>query len=434
MVSDAGLIDFADLDVAVEPDQFHLGMPPVFMEPHLYRPYVEAIRDAAGKVPVLSVLGRLTSVADGEAALAAGVCDMVGAARALIAEPYLVKNAFEGREERSRTCIACNWCMAAMADAAQTCTINPVAWRERTWGDLPPAPDWRKVIVVGGGPAGLEAARVAAIRGHDVTLMESRDRLGGALALWAELPGRGFYHHAIDWWRRELERLGVRIELNHAATAGGIMARDPGAVIVATGARYSAGGQSNHRDLDIDGHDRAFVHRPEEVMLGAAMPRGRIVILDAEGMHTGVGLAEQLAAEGNEVELLTPYFSPVSPRIAAQLEVPPLMKRLRSAGVNITANAYIRAIGDRAVTVNDIYSDTERVIADVDAVILSTGRIAVNDLERDLVGKVPQVFAIGDALAPRMWATASYEAHKFAREIGEPNGARSVSDIYFAQE
>jgi dimethylamine/trimethylamine dehydrogenase len=212
------------------------------------------------------------------------------------------------------------------------------------------------------------------------------------------------------------------------------MARDPGAVIVATGARYSVGGQSNHRDLDIDGHDRAFVHRPEEVMLGTATPRGRIVILDAEGMHTGVGLAEQLAAEGNEVELLTPYFSPVSPRVAAQLEVPPLMKRLRSAGVNITANAYIRAIGDRAVTVNDIYSDAERVIADVDAVILSTGRIAVNDLERDLVGKVPQVFAIGDALAPRMWATASYEAHKFAREIGEPNGARSISDIYFAQE
>src|SRR5690606_15395410 len=103
-IADMGLLDFVDLDVAVEPDQFHLGMPSVFIEPHVYKPYVQAIRKAAGKVPVLSVLGRLTSVADGEAALEAGVCDMVGAARALIAEPNLVKNAYEGHEHRSRTC------------------------------------------------------------------------------------------------------------------------------------------------------------------------------------------------------------------------------------------------------------------------------------------------------------------------------------------
>jgi pyruvate/2-oxoglutarate dehydrogenase complex dihydrolipoamide dehydrogenase (E3) component len=110
------------------------------------------------------------------------------------------------------------------------------------------------------------------------------------------------------------------------------------------------------------------------------------------------------------------------------------MKRLRAAGVRIVANAYIRAIDDHKVTVYDIYSGEDRVIDDVDAVILSTGRVAVNDLEKELVGKVPQVFAIGDALAPRIWATASYEAHKFAREIGEPDGARTISDIYFAQE
>ena len=86
-VSDSGLIDYVDLDVAVEPDQFYLGMPSVFVEPHVYRPYVAAVRGAAGRIPVLSVLGRLTSVADGEAAIESGVCDMVGAARALIAEP-----------------------------------------------------------------------------------------------------------------------------------------------------------------------------------------------------------------------------------------------------------------------------------------------------------------------------------------------------------
>ncbi|RYD89895.1 MAG: hypothetical protein EOP50_16825, partial [Sphingobacteriales bacterium] len=105
-IAGSGLIDFVDLDVAVEPEQFWLGMPSVFVEPHPYRPYVEAVRAAAGDVPVLSVFGRLNSVADAEAMIGSGICDMVGAARALIAEPDLVRNAYEGREERSRRCIA----------------------------------------------------------------------------------------------------------------------------------------------------------------------------------------------------------------------------------------------------------------------------------------------------------------------------------------
>ena len=105
-----------------------------FVEPHVYRPYVEAVRGAAGNIPVLSVLGRLTSIADGEAAIAAGVCDMVGAARALIAEPQLVKNAYEGREDRSRTCIACNWCLESSPYGAAGCAINPASYRERLWG------------------------------------------------------------------------------------------------------------------------------------------------------------------------------------------------------------------------------------------------------------------------------------------------------------
>ena len=112
-ICSSGLVDFVDLDIAIEPNQLYLGMPGVFVDPHVYKPYVEKVRGAAGRTPVFSVLGRLTSIADGEAAIAAGVCDMVGAARALIAEPELVKNAYEGNEERSRTCIACNWCLEA---------------------------------------------------------------------------------------------------------------------------------------------------------------------------------------------------------------------------------------------------------------------------------------------------------------------------------
>lgn len=435
-ISDTGLIDFVDLDVAVEPDQFYIGMPTVFLEPLVYRPYVEAVRGAAGKVPVLSVLGRLTSIADAEAAIASGLCDMVGAARALIAEPDLVKNAFEGNEDRSRTCIACNWCLSSLWDGAQTCTINPTAWRERYWGagSLVPAPHRSKVIVVGSGPAGLEAARVSALRGHEVQLLEARDRLGGALALWASLPGREFFLKSVEWWERELERLGVGIRRGTQATAADILRQKPDAVIVATGALYSKSGHSNLRDFPIPGHDREFVHCPEDILLGMARPSGKIVMLDGEGMNAGVGVAEVLANRGAHVEFLCPSFSPVSPRVNAAEETRFIMKRLRSAGVRISPTTYIKQIADHEVTVYDVYSEEERVIAAVDAVVLATGRVSMNDLEKELEGKIPQLFTVGDAASARMWATASYEGHLFARFIGEPNAPRTIADVYFGTD
>jgi 2,4-dienoyl-CoA reductase-like NADH-dependent reductase (Old Yellow Enzyme family)/pyruvate/2-oxoglutarate dehydrogenase complex dihydrolipoamide dehydrogenase (E3) component len=435
-VADAGLIDFADLDIAVEPHQFHLGMPSVFVKPHIYRPYVEAVRNAAGSIPVLSVLGRLTSIADAEAAIAAGVCDMTGAARALIAEPDLVRNAYEGKEDRSRTCIACNWCLSAMYDNAMSCTINPSSFRERFWGpeSLVPAARPSKVIVVGGGPGGLEAARVSALRGHDVTLIEARDRLGGAFALWASLPGREFYLKAIEWWEQELLRLGVNIRLCTQATASSVLQERPDAVIVATGALFSKSGHGSYRDLDIPGYDRKFVYRPEDILLGAELPSGKVVMLDNEGMHAGVGIAELLASRGADVELLTPSFSPLSPRVWGAQEGRPIVERLRAAGVRISATSYLKEIGDHEVVVQDVYSAAERVIANVAAVVLTTGREPVNALETELDGKVPQLFTIGDALAPRMWAAASFEGHKFARYIGEPDAPQSVFDVYFGDD
>jgi 2,4-dienoyl-CoA reductase-like NADH-dependent reductase (Old Yellow Enzyme family) len=435
-IAASGLIDFADLDVAVEPNQLHLGMPSVFVKPHVYRPYVEAVRSAAQGVPVLSVLGRLTSIADAEAAIAAGVCDMTGAARALIAEPDLVRNAYECKEERSRTCIACNWCLAAMYDNAMSCTINPTSFRERYWGpdSLVVAPNKSKVLVIGGGPGGLEAARTCALRGHEVTLIEARDELGGAFKLWASLPGREFYIKAIDWWTREIVRLGVTVRLGTHATKDSILREQPDAVIVATGAVYSRSGHGSYRDLGIPGHEREFVYRPEDLLRAVDLPVGKVVLLDNEGMHAGVGIAELLACRGADVELLTPSFSPLSPRVWGAQEGRPIIERLRAAGVRISPTSYVKEIGNHAVVVQDVYSDAERVIADVAAVVLTTGRISVNELEQQLDGEVAQLFTIGDALAPRMWAAASFEGHKFARYIGEPDAPQSVFDVYFGDD
>lgn len=434
-ITRSGLLDFVDLDVAVEPNQFWLGMPNVFVEPHVYRPYVEAVRGAAGKVPVMSVLGRLTSLADGEAAIAAGVCDMVGAARALIAEPNLVRNAAEGKEERSRTCIACNWCLQSMLDEyAQTCTINPTSYRERFWDEdeLSLASSRGKVVVVGGGPCGLEAARTSALRGHDVILFEAEMALGGAFALWAGLPGREFFHKALHWWERELQRLGVTVRLGVHVGEADVLAEEPTAVILATGSRYSAMGFSAFADQPLPGHNLAHVCVPEDVLTGRVRPRGNVLILDAEGLNTGVGVAEVLARNGASVELLTPSFAPVSQRVNGAEETRFIMKRLREAGVVVSPTSYVKEILADKVVAYDVYTEEERDIVDLDAVVLVTSRQSVNGLEQALLGKVAQLFTAGDAASARMWAAATYEGHMFARLIGEPGAAASTSEAYFA--
>lgn len=428
-----GLLDYIDLDVGVEPQQFYHGMPTAFSEPQPYRPFVEAVRDAAGTVPVLSVLGRITSMADAEAAIAAGVCDVVGAARQLIAEPEFVKHARDGTEERSRACIACNWCTAAQGDGAQGCTINPASYRERLWGahSFAPAARPSKVIVVGGGPGGLEAARVSALKGHQVTLFEARERLGGALALWADLPGREIYAKPIDWWEAELTRLGVDIRSGAEADAAMVLGETPDAVIVATGARYSVGGRSITLDADIPGYDRPFVYRPEDILLGGTHPSGRIVLLDGEGQHTSAGIAEMLASSGAEVHYVTAGFSPLSPRLVDNFEARFIVRRLKSAGVRFEPTSWVRSIDERTVTLYDVHSEAERTLDAVEAVILSTGRVPLDGLARQLEGKVAQLFTIGDALAARPLATAAYEGQKFARLIGEPGAPATVPEAYF---
>lgn len=432
-VCDRGLVDYVDLDVGVEPQQFYHGMPTAFSEPQVYRPFVEAVRGAAGRVPVLSVLGRITSMADAEAAIAAGVCDVAGAARELIAEPEFVKNAREGREERSRICIACNWCTAAQGDGAQGCTINPASYRERLWGvhSFAPSAHASKVVIVGGGPGGMEAARVSALKGHKVTLFEARARLGGAFALWADLPGREFNRKAISWWEAEIARLGVDVRLGTDADADQVLAERPDAIIVATGAHYSRGGRSITFDADIPGHDRAFVYRPEDILLGGARPSGKIVLFDGEGLHASTGIAELLAGAGADLLYVTAGFSPLSPRLVDNFEARFIMQRLKSAGVRFAPTSWLRQIGERSVMLYDVHTDAERRIDDVDAVVLSTGRVPICGLASELDGRVAQLFTIGDALAARPLAAATYEGQKFARLIGETGAPTTICEAFF---
>jgi pyruvate/2-oxoglutarate dehydrogenase complex dihydrolipoamide dehydrogenase (E3) component len=428
-----GLLDFVDIDIALEPNQFPLGMPTYLIPKHLYGSFVAGIRDAAGDVPVLSVIARVTSLAEAETFIADGLVDMVGTARGLMAEPNLVQHAAEGREEDSRTCTHCNICMSYNARGTWGCAINPETGREKSWSTYPHAAHPGTVVVAGGGPAGLEAARVAALRGHRVRLLEKGSQLGGQLRLWAKLPGREIFETTPAWYERQLEKLGVSVRRGVEATVDTILAENPNAVIVATGSRYLRTGESGFMEHAIPGWDRDWVFTPEQIIEGGARPTGKVLILDEEGINTAAGVAEILAGGGAQVTMITRWLQPLQHMIGT-LEFALELPRLKNLGVNLMPMTFIKELGSHTATIFDVFTNEETVVEDVAAVVMATGRRA--DLRpaflEALEGKVEQLFSVGDAMAPRGLTEAIHEGHRYARLIGEDGAPRNFTELYFS--
>jgi hypothetical protein len=344
----------------------------------------------------------------------------------------MVKNALEGHEERSRTCLACNACMG-QPPVFFGCVINPATARESRWSarTLAAAPNRRRVVVAGGGPAGLEAARVAALRGHQVVLLEERDRLGGQLHDWALLPGRAVMSTPVAWYSDRLRELGVEMRRGVRATAESVLAERPDAVIVATGSRYDPRGSSGFMAGAIPGADQSFVLTPEQVLEGGVRPVGKVLVLDDEGLNTGAGIAELLAAGGAEVELVTRWLH-VVPNLFKTLEWAFIIPRLHSRQVVASTQTYVKEIGDHRVTLFNVFTNDEEVRTGVDAVVLVTRRVQSGSLEAELEGRVAQLFPVGDALAARGLAEATFEGHKFAREIGADGAPATFTEALWA--
>jgi 2,4-dienoyl-CoA reductase-like NADH-dependent reductase (Old Yellow Enzyme family) len=432
-IVDDGLVDFVDLDVTVEPQQFPLGMPNYQLPKFTYESYVAGVGKHIKSVPVLSCLARVTSIADVEAALERGSADMVGMARGLIAEPHLVKHAREGKESRSRTCIACNYCMDHSSGIGDLfgCAINPATSREGRWGvrTTSLAPEANKVVVVGGGPAGLEAARVAAVRGHDVVLFEKDERLGGQYKGWSSLPGREDLFQAIDWYVTELPEVGVEVRTGTAASVDSVLAENPDSVLVGTGSRYARNGASGFMPAALPGWDLPFVYTPEQIIEEGARPGGKVLILDDEALNTGIGIAEILATEGAQVEFVTRWLN-VAHNQFFTFELPLMIATLKNLGVQLTDQAYLKEIGDHEATVFDVFTNVETTRTGIDAVVLSTMRVPIDDLHAELEGRVEQLFVIGDAAGVRDHGAAFYEGSYFARMIGEPDAPKSFTEAY----
>jgi 2,4-dienoyl-CoA reductase-like NADH-dependent reductase (Old Yellow Enzyme family) len=337
---------------------------------------------------------------NGETVVGEGAADMVSIVRGQIADPHLARKAADDRPDDIRGCISCNqMCWGRRSrDYWISCLINPSAGREFEWGGdrFAPAETKKRVLVVGGGPAGLESARVAAERGHEVILTEAASRLGGNFLLAGQQPRRGQILDLIAWYERQLSQRGVD------------------AVILATGSVAPDTGfqKALPAVAMLPGLERGNVFSVEAVMARQARPGKRVLLLDEAGGWRGCGTAWKLAEEGHEVIMLTPdaLVGKELQRTAADF---PLRRVLSGLGVTwMLETSIVEWHGDGA-TIVDHLGGTNTFVA-ADCLVLATTNVAADDLARELRGRIPAIFEIGDCAAPRQAPYAFHEGRKVA--------------------
>lgn len=373
----------------------------------------------AGRIPLL-IQGSVRELATAARIVERGQSDLVGLVRAHIADPEIVNKSREGRTSEIRRCVGANQGCWRRLGQNLSCTVNPAAGREKSHGAavILPAAQPRRVLVIGGGPAGLKAAEAAASRGHDVTLWERSNRLGGQVRQAALLPDWSSWNFVVDDLAAALARRGVAVRLDTKATADSVQAFGADEIIVATGARWQTSGFSTFR-TDREAIERApdaHVLDPLTALANLEACGRSVLIVDDNGDYLPHGLARLLSATGRTVTVLTADAMPAR-KLEPTLDWPWLMPRVAAAGVKLRTSVFVERIEkDHAVLRNALGGPTE--VAMADTVILSMMRESDDSLYHLLAGRGLPVRRIGDCVAPREVDDAVLEGFREGHAVG----------------
>jgi 2,4-dienoyl-CoA reductase-like NADH-dependent reductase (Old Yellow Enzyme family)/thioredoxin reductase len=365
----------------------HVPYAPLYWAEGYMVPLAEALKKTV-TIPVV-VGGRLGDPALAERVLQEGKADFISLGRPLIADPDLPKKVQQGHPGEIRRCVADNWCFEIFGSAEMRCTLNAAAGRELSYEEIKPAERRKTVVIVGAGPAGMEAARVAGLRGHKVLLFEQAKTLGGGeLALAAAAPHKDVFKDISGYYEAIFKTLpNVKVMLKKKATADSVLKAKPDAVIVATGGRSLI--------PNIPGVDGAPVVTAFNVLGGKTKIAGKTVIV-CGGNAVGCETASYLAKQGNQVtivEMLDTIGVDIEPICMSALR-----DELAQDRVSIVTGKKVVAITDKGVTVTDRQGNP--TVLKMDVAVLAVGVEPVNELAAALTGKVKELYVIGDAKKP----------------------------------
>jgi len=372
----------------------------------LYTYLAASIRQVVD-VPVIT-FGRIVDPVQADKILAAGEADLVIMNRALIADPHLPNKAQAGNVDDIRQCMGYNeGCIDRIyTGRGVTCVQNPVIGREAAWAVLKPAAAKQKVVVVGGGPAGLEAARVSAVQGHEVVLFEKSSQLGGQTLIAKRAPGRQDFDGATRWSGQQCQKLGVDVRLSTEADVARIMALKPDRVVVATGA--------TPRPHGLEGVEGHCVVSAWDVLLEQTEPLGKtLLVIDEEYGHQGPTTAAFLLDRGHEVDLITSQET-IGNYLGATTR-PPLLTRLFKQGLQIFCHLKAIRLEQGCCVASNEWSGELQQVGPYDGFVYAFGGVSHDSLSRPLRDAGLDVATVGDAFAPRSLQHAILEGHQFAR-------------------
>ena len=399
---------------------FYKLMPTFLYPERLGADLAEVLKGAVSNALVIAE-SHIRTPENAEAVLSAEQADLVSIVRGQIADPHLSNKALEGRSEDIRPCLSCNqMCWGRRGrDYWISCLVNPSAGREFEWGGdrFIKTKSPKKILVVGGGPAGLEAARVSAERGHEVTLAEAGDRLGGQFSLAGMQPRRGQIIDLLDWYARQLSQLGVEIRLNAFLEAEEIIEFAADKTVLATGSfPTDTGFQKAIPHVEkLPGIELGGVFSAEDVMARRARPGKRVILLDEGGNWKGCGTAWKLAEEGHQVILVTP-----DPLIGKELQRTaadyPLRQRLAKLGVRFILESAITKWSKEGAEIL-CFLDGNTQFIEADSLVFATPNIAVDSLTLELQNSGLDLINIGDSAGPRQAPFVIYEGRRTGLKI-----------------